>query len=240
MVLKYVSLSLLICMLLGCGEKKLEKERFSYSMPVIHLDSSIEFFKSDFAIISYGDITMYELPYWESFSKNDSLISETSAYEYFVFRNNDKDGYLVKRLEDTIKQKANKDSLLSLRAYYHNNFDSTLSLKNSHTIEAGTNGRFTIKYLKPNPFVDSIAAYFDVSKKNLKYRLAPKLDSIFESKLYKVVFWQSAKALLNKDKIDTPLLVSFEVKPEEITNPQPLYKFLDHFIEITQTSKKDL
>ncbi len=234
MVLKYVFLILSLNMLLSCGTTKLEKERFCYSMPVIHLDSSIEFFKTDFATIRYGDVTMYELPYWESFSENDSLISETSAYEYFVFRNNEKDGYLLRRLEDTIKRKVNKDSLLSLRAYYGNNFDSMLNLKNSHRVEAGKNGKFSIKYPKPNPLLDSIAAYFDVSKKNLKYTLAPKLDSIYASKLFKVVFWQSAKALLNKDKIDTPLIATIEIKPEVIKNPKPLYKFFNRFIELKE------
>lgn len=231
MALKYFFSSLLLSMLLSCGTTKLEKERFCYTMPVIHLDSSIEFFKSDFAIIRYGDVTMYELPYWESFSENDSLISETSAYEYFVFKNNDKEGYLLKRLEDTAKQKVNKDSLLSLRAYYRNNFDSMLNFKNSHRIEDSINGKFTIKYPKPNALLDSVAAYFDINKKDIKYTLAPKLDSTFASKLYKIVFWQSAKALLNKDKIDTPLIATIEIKPEVIKNPKPLHEFFNRFLE---------
>lgn len=239
MLFKYCFLSWLIFTHLSCESPKLVKERFILSMPVIRLDSSIENFRTDFAIITYDNITMYELPFRESFSRNDSLISDTFSYEYFIFNTNNKWGYLVRSFKDSFKNKIEKSPFLLERAYYGYTFDSTLNLRNPHTVVAETGDKFYIKYPSPNPSVDSVIGYFDATRKNMKYALAPNLDSTFRSKLYKVVFWQNAKAILNKDKAPAPLIVTFEMKPEVIKNSTQIHRFFDRFIKSEEGSSKD-
>lgn len=197
-------------------------------MPIGHSDSSVEIFKSDFNKFTYMDLVLYELPYRESFAINDSLISDSVKYEYFIFNTRHQDGYLLKKITDSFGKKKNIDSILIPRAYYHYTFDSILNLKNKHKIKYEGKDKIRINFLSHNENTDSIIANFNVAFKNLQYTLAPKLDSTFQSKLYKVEYWYKTKG---KNRI--PLVATFEIKRDKIKNTPEIRQLFCRFKQYT-------
>lgn len=214
----------------GCQTQKLTKEKFIFTVPIVHSDSTNESFKTDFNIVSYKNFVLYELPFSESYQIEDSVVSDTMRYEYFVFKKQEKYGYLVKNLNDSFKKnmKTEVDSVLTQRAFYHFSLDSLLSLKNNlYYIEKNNDVSFRIKYPVPNIETDSIFAYFDVRYKGMKYSLAKELDASFKSKLYKTEFWLNRKGQtwLRADQ----LVASHEIKEDTVYNEREVLDFFTRF-----------
>ena len=222
--LKCYILLFFAALVLGCQSHQIVKEKFLNTIPIGNPDSSVEIFNTDFNKITYKDMVLYELPYRESFRVDGSIISDSTKYEYFIFNKTKKSGYLFKKITDSFQLQKNIDSLLTPRAYYHLTFDSILNLKNKHEIREDDKDKIKISFISQNETTDSIIANFNNELKILQYSLAPKLDSIFQSKLYKVEYWFKAK-----DRNGNALVATFEIRPEVIKDKEELLQLFYRF-----------
>lgn len=211
--------------LLTACSTQITKERFILSMPILHIDSSIEDFKTDFAVITYKDIKLYELPYRESFQVNDSLVSDTISYEYFIFKKEDSHGFLLRDITGQFEKKYKVDSILIPRAYYHVDFDSFISFpKNKYKGRKNTQMQCRIVYSTDKPGIDSIAAYFDPELNGLNLSLSKTLDDLLNAKLYKIEWWLNPAGYSGKQ-----LLRSMEIRKVGVDNTTDILNFIKRY-----------
>ncbi len=226
-------------MIVGCNNEfeKISKEKITYKMPLAHSLEFVEENVVDFSIINSGDIFIYELPFRYSYESMGAIISDTIKYDYVIFNKNEEFGYLVRSFEDSFRLKVNIDSILSKRAYLHLNFDSLLSKALQNKLSKLENqASFKVSFKVIDARVDSMNFYFDDEQKNLKFSFSKKIDSAYNSKLFKVEFLYKKYDMPNADYINKFRLASFVLEKEEVKNRNEVQHFMSRFNKLGNLS----
>lgn len=193
-------------------------------------------------IYYYQDLIIYQLPYIFDSSKstyhvqtdstsNEHILTET-RYNYFVFRQGSKKGiwyYSLERLDST--KQLTCDSMLK-QVGMQTNLQSFLNDPNDSLLERTTlqNGNIVMeKYItktKPDEsYNDTTFLYYSKSMKPIDFSISPFLDSITNSKLFKLrlVFNEtySAKYGITMPKRDLVCEIQ-ESKPLHFDKLKPL------------------
>lgn len=137
---------------------------------------------------TYKNYRIIELPYHVTLENATQLIYDSVKYEYLIEDINKKYGYLVKNYKDIFLKINNKDSILerAFKGLDGNFFDfELLKLYDKRIIKRSKN-KFILKYLTHDKFYDSIYLYFDKDLINYNFSISNKLDSINNSKFYKL------------------------------------------------------
>ncbi len=222
-------LTFCVVLTVRCTKKKLVKEKVSYSMNVINDDSSINSYNTTFFFIKCSKIIVIELPFRQTFQVDKRMISDSVTYELFVFKIDEKDGYLLKNYNDSFNTKKEVQQFLGSRIVYGDNYYSIFALKKPIKISNKENKQFSLSFNGHHAEIDSFKVYFDDRLSDLNYPLAPKMDSAYKSKLVKIVFWRNTKGYFSDKALETPLTISLELSREKINNEIEIWNLINRF-----------
>ena len=167
--------------------------------------------------VSYqGDLIVYELPYRTASVDNGILMYDSLKYEYFIFNRKDSFGYSLKNISDTFLYKKKIDSMLKGRGADQGkgNYDVLKEMKKDSFSEIYNNGSKKIyKYLIADNHTDSSYYYFDNDLIDIEFSFSRQLDSVYNSKLYKMEVFVKHDDSLSKAN---PALTHFFITSCEI------------------------
>jgi hypothetical protein len=163
-------------------------------------------------ITHYKNLFLYELPYNKSYSSGDKLIYDSLIFEKFIY-NPSGQSYKINEITDSLLPEKNIEKILKSRAWKES---EDIYIANPETKEALVNVKkpdsntviSTYKWKKMLYF-DSAIFYYSKPLKNIKFSMSLILDSIYNSKLYKVETFRKKDRLkvttgIDKEKIDNP------------------------------------
>lgn len=143
----------------------------------------------DFYLNYYKDYIVYELPYHKTFEIDGRPIYDSVKYDFFVYKINDRFGYLLKNFDEPFTNRISSDSILKARAYgggVYENPDSFLEFKyEGKSVLKNANDEMIIKYTLNNDIADSIYFYFNSNLRKITFSLSRSMDSVYNSKLVK-------------------------------------------------------
>lgn len=215
-----------------CRSNTVTKISFTYKMPVRHSETEIELYSSTFYKTDYKDVIIYELPYWETFEKNNVLIKDTIKYSYFIFMESEQFGYFLDSLNSKIFKKKNIDSLLTKSALRSLNIDTVQSMVVNSTTEIINKNKFINKAKINEKGFDSVYFYYDNLLKDIHYDLSKKYDSLFKSKLFKVEYLLKKDTSQYASYVNNFRIISYEINRSKVLN-------LDELETVYQRFKKE-
>ncbi len=171
--------------------EKLYVIRLNVNYPVTLFESGkINFFnlKDTLYIFYKNDYILYELPPSTDFITNKRI---PGTEPYFIFKKNNKNGYLFKSAADSGKGTIyNVDSLLYNKAFALTNIFTSVKDSLSNCIKDEKEGVITEKYFFKkqciDDCIDTVYFYFSKSMKNCEYSFSKELDSLKKMKLFKI------------------------------------------------------
>ncbi len=190
-------------------------------------------------VIYAGDYIMYEFQRREIGSVNDRLLYDTAKLEYFVFSKNRNYGYLYQSLNDVKALKLESDSILKKRGLKAFNLKQNFN-SNSYVryLQSGKNEVMYVYDTKEQDGnIDSAYLYFNKDYKSIKYSISPKLDSLFDSKFYKMEFLAKKYTGEASDYINRFRIISLKMEPVPVTNGKELDMFFEQFQKMETASK---
>ncbi|MBK7884307.1 MAG: hypothetical protein IPJ81_11305 [Chitinophagaceae bacterium] len=172
------------------------------------------------SIYNYNDYTLYEQPTIYNEFYNDELIKDNIYYQYFIFKKNDKAGYWydslsAKKITRSVKLDSYNDSLVSI-------------ITNSDSI---VEEKYINKIKFDETYCDTTVFYYSKNYKNIGYSLSKELDSLKNSKVFKI------RLIYNKYKSAAYGVIMpqreflFEFKKAEVTNEKAIIDFVNRHVK---------
>lgn len=171
----------------------------------------------DTVFIQYRkDTVFYHIPFIEFDLVGTEAKNERRKYCYFIYRQGRDSGIYMSYLDTTkVFTKANVDTILANRA-----FKKAIDLDGFqfvHRDRKGKKGQFADRYAYPGKLeddLDSLYLNYDKELMHIPFSLSPRLDSIQQSRLYKVhaIFNEQQNSLENKPYPRREYVLEFEVK----------------------------
>lgn len=221
---------------MGCSINPSSKVAVTFRLPIKHSDTLIESYSSTFYKTNYKDVIIYELPYRETFQINGILQKDTIKYSFFLFHLNDKTGIYFDSLNTNNISKKNVDSLLKTSALKSLNLDTVFSIISDSKNEIINKNTFVKKAKINDPGYDSVYFYFNKALLNLNFSFSQKLDSIHNSKLFKVDFIMKKSNNINDDYKNKFRVVSYEVTKCETDNKKNIEIIYQKYIQAKRNS----
>jgi hypothetical protein len=213
---------------------EIKKIKVTYKSPEEIIDGKGVSFLTSFNINYYKQYIVVELSYHVTSEINNKLIYDSIKYEYFVCNPVNKFGYLLKNISDSFKVKINGDSILRTRAYNGVGMDSVKfsdvggvkSIQKLHTSSG-----LIHKYLFNNDnFYDSAYFYYDEKLKWVPFSADKVLDSMNNSKLFKLEFFIKHDTAGVTPNLKDFFINSLEISEEQVTNKNGLKILFERFI----------
>jgi len=170
------------------------------------------------------------LPYHKTYESDNKLIYDSLKYEFFVYKYNNKNGYLLKNANDSFRMQINKDSILKARAY-GSNWDISetfkeVKIKGLNKLQNDSK-QFIYKYIFENDIYDSAYFYYNNDLKNIRFTLSKSLDSTYNSKLYKTEFFLKHKSLSYGVELKDFYINSLEIKKIPFSNENDIINIFE-------------
>ncbi|GAB2836097.1 hypothetical protein [Ferruginibacter profundus] len=216
-----------------------------YKSPDYIIDDKEYWFDAEIFVTYNGNYTIYELPYHKTYSINERLVYDSAKYEYFICNENNKQGFLLKDIRDSLSKKIAGDSILAARAFNgdNRNFNMADSLKalGKTTIvrEHLSENKFIDKYYFANPnFYDSAYFYYSNELRNIRFTISNTLDSVNDSKLLKVQYFIKHDDSKTASKFKSFYINSLEIQNAPSPDESALKDLFDRFIAQEKISAK--
>jgi hypothetical protein len=194
-------------------------------------------FKDTLYIYYKDKYVLYELPYRQIYLKENKSDMGNREFDYFVHTNGAVSGWRFRSLTDMNKgRKANVDSLVKKAAFAGS---ATRSLVDEYTLlnvkdDNAADDTFIKKYYMSLPeddnYPDTVLLYFSNRLKNIDYPLSRDMDSLTNSKLYrlKAIYRQRYYSEYKKLMPARVIEIKFE-KIDSIENRDAINKVFDAF-----------
>ncbi len=197
--------------------------------------------KVDFFISYKDNYTIYELSFHKTLENEFKLIYDSIKYEYFIFNNKDSFGFNLKSLNDSFRNKLDRDSILKGRGFDQGkgNYDvfKDIKVKSKSLIYMGINKKY-YSYILENIFYDSAHLYFDDNLKDIQFSISKPLDSIYNSKLIKFQLFLKQDSLVKANpELKNFFVSSIQIKKEKSSDEQSLINLFKRF-EMFDKSQK--
>ncbi len=168
------------------GNENVNKVNIVYKVPVLFSADSIGLVFDSSFIYSYKQFKIYEAPTVEQSYEDNTLISESLESYFFGYDTNYSFGFYAKYLSDTLQtNRLSVDSFLKDRPDGRT-MDNILELSSfSRELKLNFNELMKV-YRINNPFYDSVFFYYNNTLKHLPFSFSKRLDSVYDSKLYKI------------------------------------------------------
>lgn len=168
-------------------DKRLSKVNVVYKLPFLMTADSIDIISDSTFIYYLSKFIVYEVPERNLSFINNELISDSLKSIFFAYDTGKRFGYHVKSLNDSIHKRGDVDSFLKDRPH-GDSFEKVLDISVFQREMRPSSGKIIKAYKVNDIAVDSAFFYYDKSFKGIPFSLSKKLDSLYNSKLYKVEF----------------------------------------------------
>jgi len=211
--------------------KEYSKVHVTYLLPIRAKPDFIDMAKVQFNIIYVDGYRLYEFKsrktIGEAVDDTIRLVKDTIINEYFVYKLGDTHGFHLMHLTDSFLNKQRVDTFLTERALYKIKVDAI----RAHASLARTyysNGDMVQVYNpEKNDGIDSIYFYYNNSKRDIKFSLSQKLDSQYQSKLYKMMVLTPKDTTAYADYANKYRWISIELSSQSIDNKAALDSFFN-------------
>ncbi len=206
--------------------------KLTVNYPVVRDSGTLINLKDTVPIFYYGSYVIYQLPYNYSQQLDDKLVVAEKRYHSFIFRENEKYGYLYSDYSDTTRGvRAPVDSILSKRGYsLELNADSLIL---TDVLENKETGTIIEKYVLPGEktdfTIDSIYYYYNRAYNQYEYSFSKKLDSSRGMKLYKARFLYKDKFSVAYHIILPERELNYAVGKMTIENENEIIRFVKRY-----------
>lgn len=213
--------------------KDYSKEHVTYLLPIRVRPDFVDMAKVQFNIIYADGYRLYEFrsrkTIGEAVDDTIRLVKDTMINEYFVYKLGDTYGFHLMQLTDSFLNKQRVDTFLTARALYKIKVDA-IRAHASLTRTYYSNGDMVQVYNpEKNDGIDSIYLYYNNSKRDIKFSLSQKLDSQYQSKLYKMMALTSKDTTAYADYANQYRWISIELSSQPIDNKIELDTFFARF-----------
>jgi hypothetical protein len=206
-----------------------------------------EYFNIDdtIPIYYYKDLIAYQLPFEFDSSnltyhvKADSIsekhILTETRYNYFVYRNGSQTGMWYFSIDQLDSHKSlSVDSILKIKSKPENLqsiiFNSSDSLLNKMDIDNGFIEKFVPRSKTDESYCDTFLLYYSRSMRSIPFSLSPFLDSLTNTKLYKLKLvyneMYSQQYSVTMPRRD----IVYEIEPINSTTPHKIKGLFKRFI----------
>ena len=167
--------------------------------------------------ISYGDTiniyacyfknyTIFELPHHETLQNEKALLYDSVKYDYLIYNNSSKNGFLLKNINDGFINEINVDSILKIQAFYGGN-GNVINILDKETksvkMVSSFNGKEVYRYITNNVDIyDSMYVICDKKMIDIKFSFSSRIDSLYNSKFNEFIMFLKYDTLSNKNKKD--------------------------------------
>lgn len=220
--------------------ESLHAEELYFSLPLISDSGEVYLVSDRVEIYYFNDLVLYQIPqtkfisevYWDSQGNMiDSVVETKFENRYFVYKAKESFGYTYKSLDEEKRSKSSVDTFLMTTVLNNIIFFERHNFKFIEEKQINTNV-VQEKYLPKKidaSYCDTMIFFYNKKYNHLRYSLSGELDSLKQSKMFKVIgvynpFYDSSK----KKQIPGTELV-FEIKPIQVYESKVYIDFLKSF-----------
>jgi hypothetical protein len=206
---------------------KFHKVNVLYKLPVVFNDSA-EMIIDSTCILYAGDYMLYELPYRKTEEIDNVLILDTMLNNFFVHKKGAEYGLLLQTINDSTGKRLPVDSMLKNRV--KKNFDILylFAIEDKEKSYKNRSDSILLNVMALNDqYFDSAYLYFNTKLQSQPYSLSEKVDSIYNSKLYKVDILMKKNTSVNAKYLNNFRHLSLEFSVLPVTNEAELDRFFD-------------
>jgi hypothetical protein len=231
--LKIITFFCVIILIAGCfaaGSQKsikFHKVNVLYKLPFVFGDSA-EIIIDSTCILYAGDYMLYELPYRKREEVDNVLVLDTMLYNYFVHKKGAEYGFLLQTLNDSSGKKLSADSMLKNRV--KKNFDIPYLFKVENKAKSYSRENDSLLYkvlVLDDLYFDSAYLYFNKKLQLQPYSLSEAVDSLYDSKLYKIEILLKKYTSANAAYLNNFRHLSLEFSVLPVTNEAKLAQFFE-------------
>jgi hypothetical protein len=239
--MKYI-LSILSITAIGCslfvGNSKKQALGYSkvgvtYLLPTRVKPDLVDVAKVQFSIIYADDYRLYEFKsrktMGEAIDDTVRLVKDTVINEYFVYKLGNTHGFHLMQLTDSFLNRQRVDSFLTARALYTIRVDAIKTHASLVRTFYSNDDMVEVYNPEKNNGIDSVYFYYNKSKRDIAFSLSQKLDSQYQSKLYKMMVLTPRDTTAYADYANKYRWISIELGSQPIDNKVKLDSFLTRF-----------
>jgi len=224
--------------------------QFYHTLPFVKNNGQVYLQNDSVNIYYYKNLIFFRKPYQnlqrvqqrdQQEHVFDTLVNGTIGYKYFLYKQNNLWGLTFDSLSILTGKVHRVDSFLTTTVFgnvkfYNNSNDSLIDIEEMETETVLEKHIPKIKYDRSYP--DSIYFFLDKKLVHLKYVLSGELDSVRQSKLFKIVsIYNSFYDTLHKLQMPRREFV-FGIKQIKIDNKKEILSFLVDFDKANLQTQK--
>lgn len=209
------------------------KSSITYMLPVRVKPDLVDVANIKFNVIYAGDYRLYEFKsrktIGEAVDDTVRLVKDTIINEYFVYKLGNTHGFHLMQLTDGFLNKQRVDSFLTARALYKIRVDAIK--EHASLVRSFYSNDDMVEVYNPekNNGIDSVYFYYNKGKRDIAFSLSQKLDSLHQSKLYKMMVLTPKDTTAYADYANKYRWISLELASQPIDNKAILDAFFARF-----------
>lgn len=212
---------------------KIEAVKYIVNYPVLNKEIDLYYNIDTINVYTYKNYIFYELPYQDISIVNSKTTQKKSTY-FFVRKDTAFYGYCYNHFRDnSVSVKYAADSFLRQRAY-KNDFSTlpeVMVLNSARNNNEKRVEKYNLLSIEPAEMFDTVFVHYDKQFKNIQFSFAPKLDSINESKIYKVELLFNEKYSKEAKKIFPKRVFSYEMQVIQTSLSTEIEAFIQKHIQ---------
>lgn len=205
------------------------KTNITYLLPVRVKPDLVDMANIRFNVIYADDYRLYEFKsrktMGEAVDDTIRLVKDTIINEYFVYKLGDTYGFHLMQLTDSFLNKQQVDTFLTARALYKIKVDAIKAHANLTRTFYNNGDMVQVYNPEKNNGIDSIYFYYNEGKRDIAFLLSQKLDSQYQSKLYKMMVLTPKDTTAYADYVNKYRWISIELTSQPIDNKTELDAF---------------
>jgi hypothetical protein len=237
LILSILAITAISCSLfVGRAEKQpkgYSKVHVTYLLPIRVRPDFIDMAKLQFSIIYADGYRLYEFKsrktMGEAIDDTVRLVKDTIINEYFVYKLGDTHGFHFMQLTDSFMNRQRVDTFLTARALYKIRVDAIRAHASLARTFYSNDDMVQVYNPEKNDGIDSVYFYYNKSKRDIAFSLSKKLDSQYQSKLYKMMVLTPKDTTAYADYANKYRWISIELSNQTIDNKAELDTFFARF-----------
>lgn len=220
-------------------QNKIKKIKIKYNLPFIKNNREIGNLTDSLSIIYSGNNIIYEIPYYFSLEKNDSIVHMKTKYKYFAYQKGTEMGFWFDSINALSKKKENILSVHKEKTFA--NPPDLFDEKNDVLVNTERNKdgyklieTYTSKIKTDITYSDTMKVYYKDELKNINYSISKKLEHIKKLKVFKIRFIYNSKSIKEHTYKLSRRELFISIQEDTISN---LSRY-DDFINIFNTKYK--
>jgi hypothetical protein len=237
-----ISLVFFFCCIASSAQKeKLKCFCYISTFPILGIDGTVQNEVRDtINFYSYKGMLMFKLPYHFTFVDNSDSNNNTQSiqYDYFIYNNNEENGYLFRPNPMFNDGWFSLDSILRVRDFYENSDSFYYGIMHFQPILISSSGKpgkgqITQKYSlawKQDTTVTGSAVFdFDNKKNDIPFSLSPELDSITKSKLVNLTVRYNSRLIKESNIRLSEFSYTRKLYEQKCSNSNMVLLYFDRF-----------